>query len=395
MAMLRGTTVSAEGSQRSAHRHWCGADESCRVSISGETLEQMRFEISRAMNGPGGQGVGGVLLGSVLGGSFRITGFRLIPCEHALGPEFRLSAAEESRLPALLDGLQTGARPEDGAPVGWFVSHPRGDVQMRAEERRIHGQHFGNGQLAMIAKPDRLGEMELAVYYGEDEANGGARFVAPVWPVVPNSSFRPARKAALAGRQRSEVEISMSNVPETVRPAVRSATGIHPRGARKRRLLAPALAVLGLLLSVAAFYWYSQRAGRPSGDAAASQAPLEMLSLHVYESSGRFYISWNGKAEAIRMASGILLLIQDGDQTSRYHLSSAEAGEGLRIHTRTSNEVKVTLEVRSRSGGVLEESTHFVSSDFNPPALLRVTPGTSQVEDLDTPQYPPASPQKY
>ena len=103
MAISSGTTASAEGSQRSAYRQWSGSDDSCQVSISGETLERMRFEISRAMNGPGGQGVGGVLLGSVRGGSFRISGFHLIPCEHALGPEFRLSATEESRLPALLD----------------------------------------------------------------------------------------------------------------------------------------------------------------------------------------------------------------------------------------------------------------------------------------------------
>jgi len=377
------------------YRQWSGADESCQASISGETLERMRFEISRAMNGPGGQGVGGVLLGSVRGGTFRISGFHLIPCEHALGPEFRLSAIEESRLPALLDGLGSGARPGDARPVGWFLSHPRGDVQMREEERRIHRKYFGGGQVAMIAKPDRLGEMELAIYYGEDEGDGSPRFVAPVLTVVPDASFRTVRRAAPARGQTAEVEISMSNVPETVRPATGSTAGVHPRGAKPRSLKAPALAALGMLLAMGAFYWYSQRATRPASGAAPSQAPLEMLSLHVYESSGRFYISWNGQAEAIRKSSRIVLLIQDGEQTSRLHISKGEAAEGLRIYTRTGNEVKVTLEVHGEKGGVVEESTHFVSSDFSVPALLRVTPGTTQAEVFDPAELPPSSPQKY
>jgi hypothetical protein len=357
-------------------------------------LERMRFEISRAMNGPGGQGVGGVLLGSVLGGFFRITGFHLIPCEHALGPEFRLSAVEESRLPALLDELSSGVRPGEPRPVGWFLSHPRGDAQMREEERRIHRKYFGGGQVAMIAKPDRLGEIELAIHYGDDEGDGSPRFVAPILMVVPDGSFRTARRTAPARRQAAEVEISMSNAPEPVRPAARSTGGSHSTGAGPERMLTPALVALGLLIVVGAYYWYSQRAGRHAGDPAAPQAPLEMLSLHVNESAGRFYISWNGKADAIRKASRIVLLIQDGEQTSRFQLSNGEAEEGVRVYSRTGREVKVTLEVRNENGGVLEESTHFVSSDFSPPALLRVTPGTTQVETFDPPEISPGTPQK-
>jgi len=339
----------------------------------------MRFEISRAMNGPGGQGIGGVLLGTRLADYFRIVGHRLIPCEHALGPEFRLSAVEESGLPALLEDLKSGTGWQDPQPVGWFVSHPRGDFQLSKEEARLHQKFFGGGQLVMVAKPDRLGEMEVAVHYAQEGADGGARLVAPVLSVVPNGSFRPERKSASDGQQDSVVKVSLPNQAGAGKAA---SPALVTSGGSKAVMVMAALALL-LASLCGVWYWTSQRTGGASTAQTLAQTPIEMLSLNAYENSGRFYISWNGAAEAIQRAERIVLLIQDGDRTTRHILSKREAATGVHIYRRIGSEVNVTLEVHGENGGVEKESTLYTSSDFSPPALLRATPETTPAELFD------------
>ena len=380
MATPNGTPVSAGGLQRSAERHWRASDGSCCLSISNSTLEQIRFEISCATNGPGGQGVGGVLLGTRLGDYFRIVSYLPIPCEHALGPDFRLSSHEQSGLPVLLDELKSGSGMQASRPVGWFVSHPRGSLQLTGEENRFHQKFFDGGQLAMVAKPDRLGEMDLAVHYSPEEPDSGPHFVEPVLAIVPDASYRPARRLATDRHRAAEVRASIPGFPATAKSPVRPdlappALPAPPATPGRRSLWLPALVALLLASVCGAFYLNGQRADHVALGPATAQAPMEMLSLNAYEARGRFYISWNGNADAIQRAERIVLLIQDGGKATRYQLSNKEAATGVRVYRRSGGGVKVTLEVHGRMGGVTEESTHYGPPESTRRVKLRVIPG--------------------
>lgn len=383
MATSTGAPALAAELPRSASRDWRGADESCQITFSSQTLEQMRFESSRAMNGPGGQGVGGLLLGTRLGSSFRIVGFQPIPCEHALGPDFRLSAREESGLSSLLDELKAGPESQDAQVVGWFVSHPRSDLQLSGRERQFHEKFFAGGWLALVGKPDRLGEMELAVHHAQDGCGSGACMVEPVLSITPDASPRPPRKSALARRRRTDVPMPAAQAVEPVEPSI-SAVAPAATSWRRRNLTASAALILLFGALCGLFSWNWQRTGGAARTVSA-QTPIEIdpLSLHAYEDRGRFYISWNGKAETLRRARQVLLLIQDGDQRTRYELSKAKTASGVQVYRRVNSEVKVTLEVHGAKGDIVEESTHYTTSEFTTPTVLRITPDTVPAEIYD------------
>lgn len=412
--MATGTTAPAAASQRSVEREWRASDGTCRIAFSNRTLEELRFESSRAMNGPGGQGVGGVLLGTRLGEFFRIVRYQPIPCAYSLGPDFRLSAGEESGLSKLLEGLRSGPESQDLQPVGWFVSHPRGGLEMSGADRQLHEKFFAAFGVALVARPDRLGEMDLAVYFeGEGSAARVGR-VEPVLSIVPDISFRPERRrladrrvasAQTTSRIIAEPAAATSSRPERRRLADRRVASVltTPQSivepavvtAKPRRAgqLVPLLLVLLLGAVSGALYWRWPGSGVAATSTAAAENPIEMLSLHVAENSGRFYISWNGKSEAIQESGRVLLVIQDGAQVTRRELSNSEAATGVDIYRRVSGDVKVTLEVHRDKGGVLEETTHYTASGFTAPAVLRITPEAPAVEVFD-PVGIPLGPEK-
>ena len=202
------------------------------------------------MNGPGGQGGGGLLLGTRLGDFFRVVRYHPIACEHALGPEFRLSAREESGLSSLLDGMKFESESQDVQVVGWFVSHPRGDLRMSGEELQLHVKFFAGGHLALVARPDRLGEMDMAVYYAPEESEAGARLVEPVLSIAPDAAFRPARQPASARRLAPEAPVSVPNSPEITTPDASTAAPV------RRNLIVPVLLVL-LFVSVCGVIYLS------------------------------------------------------------------------------------------------------------------------------------------
>jgi len=316
------------------------------------------------MNGPGGQGVGGVLLGTRLGDFFRVVRYHPIPCEYSLGPDFRLSAREEAGLATLLARLKLGTEMDDLRPVGWFVSHPRGGLMMSGEERRLHGMLFGGGALTLVGKPDRLGEMDVAVHYAPEESIPCEYRLEPVLSIVPDVSFRPARKPVSARRMAPES-------PEAATPVERVFAAAEPSPGIMWKI-APVLVLVVLLSAVCgAFYWKWRGAGVASISRASVGNPIEMLSLHASESGGRFYISWNGKSDALQGASRVLLVIQDGGHLKRYELSAKAAAKGVRAYRRASSYVKVTLEVHTEKGGVVEETTHYGAPEFTAPAVVQ------------------------
>ena len=105
----------------------------------------------------GGLEIGGLLFGRLKSDSVQIEAFRPIDCEHSTGPSFILSARDVEKLGEQL--RDAGQDPElDGlVPVGWFISHSRGDLVLSDREAALFDQLFPHrNELTVLVKPEKL-----------------------------------------------------------------------------------------------------------------------------------------------------------------------------------------------------------------------------------------------
>lgn len=105
----------------------------------------------------GGIEVGGLLFGSVEQDSARIEAFRLIECEHALGPSFVLSERDVAVLHQQLAKAVSDPALANLRAIGWFIAHSRGQLQIRDREAELFNELFpAPGSMTLLVKPERF-----------------------------------------------------------------------------------------------------------------------------------------------------------------------------------------------------------------------------------------------
>src|SRR5580704_6453950 len=97
-----------------------------------EVLEEIRaFACDELLQlSHGGDEVGGVLFGTRREDLIRILTWRPIACEHSGGEGLRLSNNDRMNLAVQLEVGRQNPDLKDLRPIGWFVSHLRGDVSL-------------------------------------------------------------------------------------------------------------------------------------------------------------------------------------------------------------------------------------------------------------------------
>jgi len=326
---------------------WQADDRRCGIEFCPIALESIRFECSRSMNGVGGMGIGGVLLGAKTGDSIRVLDWRPIPCDHSRGPAFRLSAHDLSGLSSFLEGLRPH-RANDMQIVGWFVSHPRGGFSLGEEEITLHQRFFESSRIVLVIRPERMGEAEVAVH------DGLSGRMDPVFNVDP----LPASQRAEFLRVAQTSLAAVSKRPQSVsrwRPAIWLSVVLALGAAVTGGLLARPQRLQPLMIS-------------------AAQAPIEMLSLHAASRGGRLVISWNGGAEVVRFATQVTFEIHDGSEIIRRDLDQTEARTGIQFYRPRTGEVTVILQLRTANGQVFEENTTYLSRGKRRIPTTGVTP---------------------
>ncbi|MBI5084586.1 MAG: hypothetical protein HZB13_08320 [Acidobacteria bacterium] len=335
---------------------WRAGDGRARMEFARTVLERVRFECSRAMNGLGSTGIGGVLLGTRAGNSFRVFDWRPIACDHSRGPAFLLSQRDEAGLSAFLEGVEA----HSGQTIlGWFISHTRQGLAMTPEEERLHGRYFPPGCFAMVVTPDRLGNILCAVHL--------EGFAAPAFEVAPLPA--KAREPGQRRARRSAPTVA-APAPTAAATAVPALPARRPPTRRWRWWLAAAMAVAGLA-GVGAVV-YTRRLPKKAATVQAV-APIQMLSLYAGPRDGRFVISWNGEAEAILSASRVTVVIRDGAKSVRRSLSRRDARSGVQFYRPESRRIVVSLILKTGEGQELQESTIYGSTPA-PAAVTGVTP---------------------
>jgi proteasome lid subunit RPN8/RPN11 len=178
-----------------------------RIEVSARVLDEIRVAVVDAFFSlpRGGAEIGGVLLGKFAGSRLTITDYAALRCEHAHGPSFTLSAADEGRLAELLSvhALFGGGL----RPVGWYHSHTRSEIFLSEADLAVQKRFFPEPwQVALVLKPHTFQPMRIGFFFRE--ADGGIHATA---------SYREQELAPLPLESQRELR---SALPEDFSPTV-------------------------------------------------------------------------------------------------------------------------------------------------------------------------------
>ncbi|MGJ5817621.1 hypothetical protein [Paludibaculum fermentans] len=381
----------------SADQSWQADAGRYRIEFTGNILEELRFEASRAMNGYACLGIGGVLLGRRSADGDVVEAWKPIHCDHSRGPGFLLSARDEAALSAFLEGISVA--PAAGSDVaqpevlGWFISHPKGELEATEAELELHRRHLPVGSLLMIVRPDRLGDAEVQIHVASQDAPGVVDAVEPLLIIEPlpiakrepgqrrqkKSIEAPSVLAALSGQQHAQQELTVEPEPEPeleVEPEVEREAGKREPDFRVIwGLLAVSAVLLGLGITG---FVLLVRPRTPAVKVAnlPPDPPMEMLSLHAAHRDGEFTITWNGTSAAVRYARKASLELHQNSKVVVIPLSRKEmvSGEFRYKRHQGGETVLAKLVLQGDGGDSFEETTEIVDGGAAIASMMSVTP---------------------
>ncbi len=321
---------------------WAAPEIPVQIQYSLIVIEEIRHEVAHGFQkmARGGIEVGGVLYGRRDGDTILIQAMRPIVCEHALGPSFQLSAKDRALLGAQLDEAQEDPQLSESAPVGFFVSHTRSEINLAPTDLEIYETYFGQSwQIAMVIRPGRGGAMRAGFFARESDGlvRGERSYL--------EFNFPDRLAGVLVDRPRSEQRSGMDRRSPRSSPGIAAAPALAPapkptppyhepqftlldhsvpEGPRRKKW--PWLVAWGLLmvaLTVVGRYFVLNSGSEP-------------ISLSVLEREGQLQIGWNhsarpvtsaarGTARASRTAERRIahLAYRRGPESRQLHLSAA------------------------------------------------------------------------
>ncbi|MEO5926181.1 MAG: hypothetical protein ABIR70_20330 [Bryobacteraceae bacterium] len=341
-----------------AFEAWGVDDSRIAIEYSLVVLEEIRQQVSQGLLrfSRGGIEVGGVMYGTRDGRKIRIQAIRPIPCDHAAGPSFALSADDRSQLEMMLADESSDPHLQGLVRVGWFVSHTRGELKMTQGDLEMFSTYFRDPwQTTLVIRPGRGSAMRAAFFVWETDGTCRTE--------VSYKEFNfPDRLAGVVDppmrSERGDVRSGFRNLPPLpmpIAPVERSRQASMPVFEGSQYLPAPlpekkkwpwlvgGVALLALLaLGYMRFF--------------AQSAPPEALGLVMTEAQGQLQIQWNNSSRTILRATKGSLNITDGTSIERVPLSRGQLSDGHYLYTRKGGDVEVRMEVDSTVGALAESS---------------------------------------
>lgn len=340
---------------------WSVEGHAIRITCPVSVLESIREAAWEGLQKVPRRGleVGGVLFGTRAGDEIRIAAWRPIPCEHARGPGFELSAKDEAELRQLLEAAGSDAGLEGLETVGWFHSHTRDGVTLTKADLDLYNRFFpAPWQIALVVRP-----------HAYEPARAGFFFREPSGAIQSASSYKEfileARRRRLpagfdAGRvggesapePRSSRRLGLAPAPPPARSVpepVPEAPGAEPARWRGRigALGLAALAAAGLFL------------GLPLLD---NPAGSEALALVVRDAGDDLLLEWNRACPLFQKASSAVLVIEDGGRRHELLLAAQELETGSLTYVRQSGDVVFRLTLTLPGREPVTETTRFVGA---------------------------------
>lgn len=300
-----------------------------------------------------GMGVGGLLIGEsrVSEGkegegqclSVRLGGSIDLPCSHAAGPAFRLTAQEiqESK------ELMTRSR----GVIGWYCSKTRGPATLGDAEIALHRALFPEpGRIALIVRPstiepthagffytDQSGkvvqglESDLEEWIGEDTAEDAPEedeSEFDLLPLVEQPQPAPPIEAEPAPAATSRVP-PLPPAEAVRKPIIAPTFGYSNTAPGQRRRFRVIAVIVFLLVGLLAFFTQNLWLPRPP------------LKLAISEAGGVLTIRWN--TEAVRGIDSASLFVNDGGKLRTLPLDTFVLKRGFLAYEPITVRVTATL----------------------------------------------------
>jgi hypothetical protein len=317
-----------------------------------------------------GIGIGGLLVGVRREGRIQVLDRIEIPCSHARGPGFLLTAEE------LADANKLAAVAEPLEVLGIYLSKTRGAVELTEDDREVFETLCsGMGRIALVIRPSTVEPVWAAIFvraaqgdletagkmkldgepYGIDLPETAAQEVAQpnlalqslklaaaTAPPEPPAEGRRADEASSTPAPAAATAIPEMPVVESPRmapfPVVSRNAVLFRDPARQespRRSFAYVLGAVALIGAAVAFlerdFWM----------------PPPELSLAVAEENGQLVVRWN--RDAVADASGGRLLVSDAGKLSEFPLDATRVRAGFFRYARNSDQIVAKLVVGDRS----------------------------------------------
>lgn len=297
----------------------------------------------------GGIETGGILYGEHDGNVVRIRAWRPIHCEHGKGPAFLLSLSDIEALEAQLQNIDPAL--EGRQPVGWFVSHTRTGINLRAEDQAIFEQYFREPwQVTLVLHPARHRGTDAGFFFREPDGTLQTASSAKVFRVA---AF--ARLSSPAGTPPPVAPVRRRRTPREqtlpVMPPEPEQAGPQPaenRRAGSRRLMLALWIVLLLGLAGIGVYYFYFTGGAPA------------LALRTVDIDGQMHLEWDSHSSAIRGAERGELVIDDGEKKITRSLTPEALRQGSYVYMRTSDDVESRLTIYRKDRKVASESSRFL-----------------------------------
>ncbi len=152
----------------SALATWSAPECPFTIEYSRKALDDIRLAVVDAFFSlpRGGAEIGGLLLGRLEDNRVQILDYAPLECEHAFGPAFTLSPADQTRLGDMLRQSYPGGL----RPVGWYHSHTRSEISLCEADVDIHNRYFPERwQVALLLRPSTLQPTRAGFFFREPD----------------------------------------------------------------------------------------------------------------------------------------------------------------------------------------------------------------------------------
>ncbi len=352
---------------------WLDTQTNWKVQYSIPLFHEIDFHVNEGYRRipHGGVEVGGVLYGRIDPGSVIISAFRPIECDHASGPSFLLSESDLSKLASSIQSASQDEELKELVPIGWFIAHTRGPLQMTARELQVFEQFFPEpGRVTVLVKPERFKPTRFAFLMrgesGRMASDGSlSQVILPLSgragkvsdpvtdlasaPSPPRPERRSSSESGTAEREQSGAGVlplqtpveaaapaptrdEVSAIPEPVPtipapfPSANPARQAQPARPQRRSGVLVTVLLLAALLGSGAGYW------------AYLQLPPPLITLRVQKRQSDLLVVWN--PIQTQAASYSAMRVNDGKPVL---LSADQKASGIAEIPLTSGDTKVEI----------------------------------------------------
>jgi hypothetical protein len=379
---------SNEGRDARAFESWKVPGVPLVVQCSAEALEDIRSQAWEGLRKLARRGleIGGVLYGTRRPGTIRIEAVRPIACQHEQGPGFVLSQADRAALREQIENSKNDPGLKLLIPLGWFVSHTRGGVEITDEDVEIYSTYFPEPWQVTLAVRPRHGATSGAFFVRRDGGQAKLEFEFPHRREFPAARGEARRRLETAPPEREPLEpppleraplgppplkpapLSTDWSANAVRRGGESGIRVSSRSRAWRGVLEPALRktrpawrrliwvwLAVWVLAVGGLGWAAVRLVQ-------GNLPAQPLALDLRDNDGQLKIEWNPNSPPVMKAVRGWLYIADGQDSSTVDLSPHDLGSGNLAYERKSGSVEVQFRVENSWGRIEEEDSRFLGA---------------------------------